>query len=315
MLPDALRKDIDAVVSHGITHIGFIAVSRRGEFLVRERPKASDGVLTTWPKLRIRPGEAPSQTLERCLRERVGSVATSAYPISTAWATLYSTTLYFIGLADGEAAEHARWCSHATARRKIFLSWNPVSRRRDLAILRTAAEQDASPERRVLLMLRELHRLGYERLRATPSLGAEGWQCPVVPASWALAEHGGLFQMPELAPRVPHELVRPVYSSATGQYPFGWDDAAFDPPAVLARKFVDRAPSIAQLGRGKDAAYARWFRDLLKQTAPAGLFYATAEGTGPADGLYPTEPNQPLLPLPPPGELVTGRADYYHARR
>lgn len=151
--------------------------------------------------------------------------------------------------------------------------------------------------RRVLLAVRELHRLGYERLRIAPGLSPAGtaWRVAVVPAPETCAENGALTP--------PGPLPEATYSTGDGGRYFGWDDAAGDAPADLAAKFVARFPRVAAPGRGPDPAYRLWYEEMLAATAPMGLPYAYWDSYGDWElGMthLRTTAGGPV-PVPPPG--------------
>jgi len=151
--------------------------------------------------------------------------------------------------------------------------------------------------RRLLLMVQELHRLGYERLRAAPGLSPSGlhWRCSIVPASYARRDHGAMAEgKGEITAR---------YDSGQGTGFFGWDDAGGDAPEVLAGKFLERFPEVAALGMGGDPDYARWYARMLRATDPDGLIYAYADWELPGDHLPALGCTADVkIPLPPPGE-------------
>ena len=136
--------------------------------------------------------------------------------------------------------------------------------------------------RRILLMVHELHRMGYERLRIRSGLSASGmhWRCSVFVAG-----------RPE---------IEASFSSGSNMACFGWDDAVDDAPGDLARKFVERFPAIAAVAKGGDAAYASWFVDMLRQTAPEGVPVEIADFDLPTGGLPVLGCEAKLVPHPPP---------------
>ena len=113
--------------------------------------------------------------------------------------------------------------------------------------------------RDILLMIHELHRLGYQRLRIKPGMSASGmhWRCAITALGAQAANYG----------------------SAQERAPFGWDDAAEDTPAQLAQKFIARFGELCAHGRGTDQAYAGWYAEMLRASEPAGapIFYADWE--------------------------------------
>ena len=137
----------------------------------------------------------------------------------------------------------------------------------------------AKNARRLLLMVAELHKLGFESLRATPYLSPSGcnWRCCIVPASLTRPTHGA-----RLADNVVYEAL-PRYSSADGDNYFGWANMKPKTPLILARRFIVEFPKFAEQGKQPDPAYARWFSDMLEATAPDGVIYAFADRESPVD--------------------------------
>lgn len=126
-------------------------------------------------------------------------------------------------------------------------------------IARNGVPSPAASGRRLLLMVRELHRLGYERLRICPGMSASGtaWRVDIVEAGQSHPDNGAA-----------------RYSTRQGVSFFGWDDAATDSPTQLAGKFLQRFPALAEAGRGTDASYVSWYDHMIEVTAPTGLPYA-----------------------------------------
>lgn len=109
---------------------------------------------------------------------------------------------------------------------------------------------------RVIRMVSELHRMGYQRLRMMPYIYPLAWRVAVGPAdlfsdrNGAWVEHGD------------HQGCA-VYSSATSNEYFDWHDAKRDTAKDLAIKFIQRYPAICSAGFGRDWAYAGWLSELL----------------------------------------------------
>ena len=146
---------------------------------------------------------------------------------------------------QGEATNpchQLHWLPYGRAKEKLDASQNAVSRSRDLAILQAANDMCLCPFRRVLLMVKELHAMGFERMRAAPYMHPLAWRCPVVPAAWTLTDHGGLVADVAFADSFARSLtlneVRHTYSSADSQQPFQWTSAAFMTPKELALRLV-----------------------------------------------------------------------------
>ena len=140
----------------------------------------------------------------------------------------------------------------------------------------------ATNARRLLLMVAELHKLGYEGLRATPFLSPSGcyWHCAIVPASLTRRTHGA-----RLAENVDNETL-PRYSSGDEDNYFGWANMKPKSPLILAKRHVVEFPKFAEQGRHADPAYIRWFTDMLEATAPNGVIYAFADMESPTDRMF-----------------------------
>ena len=148
--------------------------------------------------------------------------------------------------------------------------------------------------RRLLHMVSELHRMGYEQARIAPGVAPSGlfWRLSVTAASNTESDNGALMRDFDRGAN---------YSSGAGAEYFGWTDARDDSPAELAEKFVERFPDIAEEARGRDPEYVRWFREMLAATEPDGLIYAYADWPGRRHRLelfYGS--SRDVIPLPPP---------------
>lgn len=315
MIPERLAEPIDSVVPSGITHIGFVPTNANGDFLITEPKGHPYGVSATFSKLKAQTGERPSETLERCLRDQVGMEPEGVYPIPVVWSTANSAGFYFAGMVRPDAVEsppnlsgHTRWCNLREAEHRIGVSQNQESKRRDLGLLATASAMCLFPCRRILLMLRELHHLGFERLRAPAYMYPLAWRCPIVPAYWTHKRHGGTFEEPfsQIEQLFGIPPCQYQYSSADRQFPFGWEDVAFATPSDLARRFVRDRREIASAGWGPDADYARWFEEALESTKPNGLYYAFEEFQDVTNHLYTCVTKVESVPLPPPGWATEG---------
>ena len=161
--------------------------------------------------------------------------------------------------------------------------------------------------RRLLLMVKELHAMGYEQLRIVPGVAPSGmyWRLAICPASDTLPEHGARMrvQMHDTAAR---------YSTGSGSEYYGWTDAADDTPRQLAEKFVARFPILAKQGKRDDPAYVQWFEEMLQSTEPDGLVYAYAawDWDCPDDRLGILSKSQDIMvPLPPPAPGLAEKAE------
>jgi hypothetical protein len=135
---------------------------------------------------------------------------------------------------------------------------------------------------RILAMVHELHKAGYQRIRICAGMSPDGneWRCSVLPASlvkidgWSPIEN------------------RHQYTSTQGKQFFGWTDSEIDDARTLARKFIERFPTTIREATGSDWAYAGWFTDLLGRVENGELpvFY---QG-------FDLEPGNNGFPQPPP---------------
>jgi hypothetical protein len=107
---------------------------------------------------------------------------------------------------------------------------------------------------RVLAMLHELHKAGYQRLRvcAGYTLDLLHWRCYIGPAAQ--------FHNDGWRPTGGAEFLYTTYQA--NDY-FGWTDATHDDARALAAKFVERYPELARQAAGEDLAYAGWFTRIL----------------------------------------------------
>lgn len=156
---------------------------------------------------------------------------------------------------------------------------------------------------RVIRMVGELHRQGYQRLRIFPHLYPLAWRCEIGPIEQFSRVNGAW---------CPADGARARYCGASGNRYFEWHDAATDSAQSLAAMFVARFPRIAAAGRGRDWEYAGWLSELLgvlERETVLPIVMAEYLEPGPEalralplltmDGTWPGE-----FPLPPPGEFA-----------
>lgn len=125
--------------------------------------------------------------------------------------------------------------------------------------------------RRVLLMVAELHRLGYQQLRIVPFVYHLGtWRCGLTFRQNITPDHGALSIEWD-------SYVMPQYSSASKREVFGWEDAREATPSQLAELFLARFPEVSRHGYGPDDEYVRWFINMLRETEPDCLPIASSE--------------------------------------
>lgn len=114
---------------------------------------------------------------------------------------------------------------------------------------------------RVMGMVHELHKAGYQRVRMLPFLSPSGgyWRAWITCSdnvaddgynliNWDLDDAAGLVAK---------------YSTGQDNQFFGWPDAADASARRLAELFLERFPVIAAGGRGVDWAYAGWLVDVI----------------------------------------------------
>lgn len=109
---------------------------------------------------------------------------------------------------------------------------------------------------RVIRMVSELHRKGYQHIRFMPYEYPLAFRVAIAPAA--------LFSPLNGIELVDFSEGRSVqYSSASKTDYFGWRDARTDSARELAGKFIQRFPLICEEGRGRDWAYAGWLHELI----------------------------------------------------
>ncbi len=285
------HEDVDmevlASAPEGVSHIGFIAFDFRNHVL--EPEEQPYGVTATLPRVRVKPEASAAMTLNRCLKEKVGWWTTSAFPVRTVWVTENSSTFYFTGMiTDNDEAPEGKlprfsWYPLDVARSKIQTSKNRTTRNRDLAVLEMASRVERSLYRRILLMVRELHRKGYGRMRAAPWMHQNGyikppghWTCSIVPSVVMRADNGAFTdgdQMNRFRETLQITQHHDPFETLGNHHPFHWTDALFDSPEQLADKFFQRFRDLYFIGGGSDPEYKQWYDQMLELTAPNGVFY------------------------------------------
>lgn len=151
---------------------------------------------------------------------------------------------------------------------------------------------------RVLLMVHELHKQGYQLLRIMPGMSASGvyWRCTITPKQNILRTHGAM------ARDFDADAVH--YSSGQENQYFGWSDAMQDTARQLATRFLARFPAIADKGKGRDWEYAGWYVEMLGLAEQGSLPVAYADWSGKPDPRWlPTMQGfDSGLPMPPGGD-------------
>jgi hypothetical protein len=106
---------------------------------------------------------------------------------------------------------------------------------------------------RVIRMVSELHRMGFQRLRFMPYEYPIAYRIQIASISCFAVANGC---------HVKGE-VGVTYSSGSENKYFGWADATSDGARELAVKFADRFPDVVKSGLGRDWAYAGWLVELI----------------------------------------------------
>jgi hypothetical protein len=160
---------------------------------------------------------------------------------------------------------------------------------------------------RVLSMVAELHKRGYQRVRISPEISGSGtWRCALTSAGNILRSNGAVIAYFDMGNTVVHD------SSANGQG-MAWSSGQGVSAREMADQFLQGLGGMGDLCRGRDWAYAGWFAEMLG-LAEQGHFPALDGGWGSdKSGLLmptvalPGATGEPVpLPAPPPGEAVRG---------
>lgn len=133
--------------------------------------------------------------------------------------------------------------------------------------LRPPAEGAVRDAARLIAMVHEMHKAGYQRIRILPGMAPNGlhWRCSISDAGNFAAD--GLALCSPGADRIAR------YTSGDGARYFGWEDGPVLTARLLAKRFLATFPAIAELGAGRDWAYAGWLTDVLGR-AEHGSFVA-----------------------------------------
>ncbi len=142
---------------------------------------------------------------------------------------------------------------------------------------------------RVLAMVAELHKAGYQRLRVAAGMSPSGnyWRCHITPADnvgangWEPQDwEGGIA----------------TYTSGDEDIYFGWVDAPGKSARQLAQLFLERFPELAKRGAGRDRPYAGWFVGMLgaAENGRLPIFFAD----------WVLESVEMEMPPPPSGAIV-----------
>jgi hypothetical protein len=311
---EAICRAIDAVAPSDTSHVGVVVSDVRGNVLVLQPQQPKFGVTATLPRWKRDHREPSSGVLKRCLAERVGIEVAGVYPLNRVWVTENSSAFYFVVMVRSPEVmpaprnPEARWLDREEAASVLQGSKNPTSRNRDLAVLSASTGVMPSPFRRVLLVVSELHGMGFGRLRAAPWMHQNGyieppgrWSCSIVPTVVMDARHGALSdgdRMNELRTALGVTQHYDPWESLGLQPPFGWADLCFESPRLVAERFLASLRDLCFIGWGTDEAYLRWFEKMLSATAPHGVFYPVVNQYEYVVAAY-TGPDEMRLPPPP----------------
>ena len=162
-----------------------------------------------------------------------------------------------------------------------------------------------APKRRALRILRlvhELHKQGYQLLRIVPGMSPSGcyWRCAITPRSNVLRSHGAMLSDDE-------RLVAHYTSGQDNEY-FGWTDAAQDDVQQLAAKFTERFGEIVAASHGDDWNYAGWYVRMLGYAERELFPVSYADWIEEPDPRFlPLWGGESDLPMPPPGDVEDRR--------
>ena len=114
---------------------------------------------------------------------------------------------------------------------------------------------------RVLRMISELHKLGFQGLRIYPYQGAVGsWRVEIYPFS----NFSGSKSL-TLNNEPPFSGLDPARHTAASsdKYFLDWKDANSDNARQLATKFIKRFPKLCNISKIRDWEYAGWYQELM----------------------------------------------------
>ena len=174
----------------------------------------------------------------------------------------------------GDAVRQAPW-------RPPFVDARPIS-------LKPASDVIIRRATRVLAMVAELHKAGYQQVRISPGLSPSGahWRCSITFAGNVKSDGFSIRYFD-----TENRLVAP-YTSAEQESFFGWPDGDLLNARHLAVRLLQDYPRIAVGGSGRDWLYAGWFADIFgraEQGSPQDLpiFNADSIRTWPPEWLPP----------------------------
>lgn len=168
---------------------------------------------------------------------------------------------------------------------------------------------------RVLAMIGELHRRGYQRIRVMPFMAPSGnyWRCWIGPDTLFYRDHGAYLRDADFGNAQSASAIARYSSGEENRY-FGWQDSEKDDAKSLADKFLIRFARIAGEGEGWSYTYAGWYQRLLGLADRGWLPVVISDDSLSSlkkinlHDLRPPEwrtegDKDPSLPLPPAGKL------------
>ena len=169
---------------------------------------------------------------------------------------------------------------------------------------------------RVLAMVGELHRRGYQKLRIMPFMSPSGsyWRCWIGSDALFYRNHGAYLCDMGDSEEVQSTSLSARYTSGEENHYFGWEDAENDDARSLADKFLARFTKLASHGEGWSYVYAGryqrllgpadrgWLPVVLSDYGSFSYKHVDLHDLRPAEWRTANE-KKPSLPLPPAGKL------------
>lgn len=111
---------------------------------------------------------------------------------------------------------------------------------------------------RLLCIVHELHRAGYQHVRFSSGMAPSGmyWRCSITHAG--NMSNDGL----RIIDHASNEEVAPYSTGSQDRY-FDWPEAPGRSAKELAALFAERFPRIVRMGTGRDWAYAGWLTEMI----------------------------------------------------
>lgn len=303
LLSGWMAPHIDAAVPDDANYVGCVCVRADERYGLVEPMAHFRGVSATFPKVKRRQGERGVAALQRCIDEKLGVEPYTLYPLDGVWSGVGVKATFFLCVPTDRAARPpssphvaaVHWCTRDEAIARLVASGNGEDQSRDFALLALASATPRTPARRLLLMVRALHRMGFELLRPRCGLSPSGvhWRFELT----TTASRFPVSMEPSRTTPRPSPLEHWDYSSAQGQRLLGRDDLCFATPEELALVILQHAPRLAYMGLGSDPAYVRWYASMLADSEPEGTYIEYADFDLPTDHL---PVGRARLPLPPP---------------